>query len=448
MSQSPPAQTVELSAAAIRPLLHFTPDRGWMNDPNGLIEWNGQHHLYFQYDPDNLHQGRVRWGHASSPDLIHWTNLPDALLPGEPNSPYDQDGCFSGCAVVDDGTVALLYTGVQGEHQLPCLAVADSPDLERFVKAAANPIIAAPPLPDVVAFRDHSVFEEDGRWQQAVGGGTAGLGGAVFAFTGDNLYTWEFGGLVLDSAHCAIPGLIWECPDLFVVNDRAVLIVSILSEETHFSVARPVVWYATGPRLGSRLSPTHEEILDYGDRFYAPQSYWTSDHRRILLGWLRTDQDPAVLRHQSRGAMSLPRELLLHGDVLYQRPAREVAQARHTTPVTRLALDRADFALSLDTPLRTVEIEIRGGQPNIDSIDILASNGTQWNVALTDLPADPHCPDGPGTTLYFDAGIVEIFRDGRVATLTDLRLNNVAKMVLHRSPQCTAEQVTIWTYRR
>src|SRR5919199_225960 len=99
-----------------RPLYHFLPPSNWMNDPNGLIQWDGQYHLFYQYNPHGPLWGDIHWGHAVSPDLVHWTDLPIALAP---DAPYDRDGVFSGCAVDHDGVPTIIYTGVRGTAQLP-----------------------------------------------------------------------------------------------------------------------------------------------------------------------------------------------------------------------------------------------------------------------------------------------------------------------------------------
>jgi beta-fructofuranosidase len=84
-----------------RPRTHFLPPKNWMNDPNGLISWGGEYHLFYQHNPNGPFWGSMHWGHAISPDLIRWRHLPIALAP-TPGGP-DKDGCFSGCAVDNDG---------------------------------------------------------------------------------------------------------------------------------------------------------------------------------------------------------------------------------------------------------------------------------------------------------------------------------------------------------
>ena len=150
-----------------RPRYHFTPAANWMNDPNGIIEWNGKYHLFYQHNPDAAIWDNMHWGHAVSDDLVHWADLPIALSPG-PGGP-DEDGCWSGCTVNDEGAPTILYTGVQGDWTLPsnqrvCLARGTN-DLIAWEKNAGNPVIARPPEGlEVTGFRDPYVWREENLW--------------------------------------------------------------------------------------------------------------------------------------------------------------------------------------------------------------------------------------------------------------------------------------------
>lgn len=96
-----------------KPIFHVMPTAGWVNDPNGPFFWNGRYHLFYQHLPSGCtwDWGLV-WGHAVSEDLVRWQHMPPAIAPTPAG--LDADGCFSGCAVVDeDGTPTLLYTGVR-----------------------------------------------------------------------------------------------------------------------------------------------------------------------------------------------------------------------------------------------------------------------------------------------------------------------------------------------
>ena len=85
--------SVRLASDPRRPQIHLLPPANWMNDPNGPIYWNGQYHMFYQYNPDGAYWGNMHWGHAVSPDMLHWRHLPVALAPtaGSP----DADGCFT-----------------------------------------------------------------------------------------------------------------------------------------------------------------------------------------------------------------------------------------------------------------------------------------------------------------------------------------------------------------
>ena len=100
-----------------------------MNDPNGLIYWKGEYHMFYQYNPNAAYWGDMHWGHAVSTDLMNWRQLPIALYP---DKPYDKDGVFSGCAVVNNGVPTLVYTGTKPETQ--CIATT-SDDCGSFRRA-------------------------------------------------------------------------------------------------------------------------------------------------------------------------------------------------------------------------------------------------------------------------------------------------------------------------
>ena len=104
-----------------RPLYHFIAPANWMNDPNGAFFWKGKYHLFYQYNPNGPFWGTIHWGHAISSDLVHWEDLPIALVPSKDGP--DKGGCWSGCVVDDNGVPTALYTGL--EPQTVCLATGD-----------------------------------------------------------------------------------------------------------------------------------------------------------------------------------------------------------------------------------------------------------------------------------------------------------------------------------
>jgi beta-fructofuranosidase len=319
---------------------HFLPPANWLNDPNGLIHWQGLYHLFYQYNPNGPFHGTIHWGHAVSEDLVHWRHLPIALAPG-PGA--DEDGCWSGVAVDDDGVPTLIYSGNRDGVQRACLATS-ADDLLTWQKHAGNPVISEPP-PELhlVAYRDHSVWREDGTWYQLMGAGIEGQGGTALLYRSDDLRTWEYlHPLLAGDQHRFAPiwtGSMWECPDFFALDGRHVLILSVWDkEQLHYSAA------FVGNYRDQRLLPDVEHKLDYGDRhFYAPQSFQDGQGRRIIFGWVHEGRSiEEQLASGWSGVMSLPRVLSLGlKDHVCMQPAPELAALRgeHTRlgPITMSA---------------------------------------------------------------------------------------------------------------
>ncbi len=319
-----------------RPRYHFQPASAWMNDPNGLIYWKGYYHLFYQYVPDDPPWESKHWGHAISKDLVHWTDLPIALAP-TPGGP-DQDGCFSGCAVNNNGVPTLIYTGVKGNQQLPCLA-SSADDLLTWQKYPGNPIIAAPPQDlDLVAFRDHTIWKEESTWFQLIGTGIKGVGGAVLLYRSPDLLEWEYMyPLYSGDRNGTEPvwtGSMWECPDFFPLGNKYVLIVSVFDEdEFHERAYKRCLHYAAsfvGDYSDHAFTPLTQSIIDYGGYFYAPQSMPDPQGRRLQFGWLWEGRsDEAQWAAGWAGVMSLPRVLTLTADnMLRFEPVPEIKQLR------------------------------------------------------------------------------------------------------------------------
>jgi beta-fructofuranosidase len=308
-----------------RPQYHFLPPANWMNDPNGLIQWKGRVHLFYQHNPNGPFWGTIHWGHAVSGDLVHWTDLPIALSP-TPGGP-DEGGCWSGCAVDDDGILTLIYTGVYPER--PCLATS-ADDLLTWEKYAGNPVIAAPPEGlDVVGFRDHSIWREGDTWYQVIGSGIQGLGGTALLYRSPDLVHWEYLNPILvgdeDQAGPIWTGTMWECPDFFPLGDKHALVVSAHASRSLYTA------YFVGTYADHRFPPKVLRKLDFGDTlFYAPQTFLDDKGRRIMFGWIKEGRSDEAQRAAGwAGVMSLPRVLSLRPDgLLGVEPALEVEVLR------------------------------------------------------------------------------------------------------------------------
>ena len=320
-----------------RPLLHYTPPTGWLNDPNGLVYLDGEYHLFYQHHPDSTVWGPMHWGHAVSRDLLVWQDLPIALAP-------DPLGMiFSGSAVIDTqntagfgaGALVAVFTHSAEYYQTQSLAF--SSDAGRsWAKYADNPVLTPPEnTPD---FRDPKVFwygnEPGDHWVMLLA-----VNDSVWIYTSPDLKRWT----KTDELRRwgAIAG-VWECPELVelpIVGSAATAWVLVVSVQLGAPAGGSGVQYFVGGFDGARFTPAESaetvRWADFGADFYAPQ-IWNAapDHRRIWLAWLNNwDYAKETPASHWRGSMSLPRELALSRDAaglrLIQQPIAELAARRH-----------------------------------------------------------------------------------------------------------------------
>lgn len=320
-----------------RAAYHFQPEGNWMNDPNGPVWLKNGLHLFYQYNPFGAAWGNMTWGHALSPDLLHWKHLSPAL---RPDQPYDKDGVFSGCCVVKDGLPHILYTGVNPK-QTQCLAVGDALG-EAFEKYPGNPILPEPPVAGMADFRDPYVWKEEDGYHMAVAGGYKGQGGVVFAYQSDDLVSWRYMGELCRGDDPKND--VWECPNLLLFPDgQAQLLLSLIGSSG--------VYALEGRYAGNRLTPKRALYrYDLGDSYYAPNSFRLPDGRLITLGWLR-ETVPGREGSGWQGMMSLLREVSLASDGSVQvRPLKEMERLRNGRLFTR-----KNFTVrSGDNPLKGV----------------------------------------------------------------------------------------------
>lgn len=329
-----------------RPQFHFTPPMNWMNDPNGMVFYDGEYHLFYQHNPHGNTWGHMSWGHAVSKDLVHWEHLPIAL--------QDHYGVmiFSGSAVVDfkntsgfgDGTkppLVAIYTGHGHGKQTQDIAYSDDRG-RTWTKYEGNPVIDL----NMADFRDPKVFwhEASHKWVMTV---SIPLERKLRFYGSSNLKEWE---LLSEFGPAGAVKGIWECPDLFPLeiegthHSKWVLIVNIGSgsiaggsgcqyfigefDGTHFTVD------SASPQ--SNASGEQAKWVDHGKDFYAAVS-WSDvpkeDGRRLWLGWLSNWQYANnIPTHPWRSAMSIPRSLTLRGTSqglrLIQSPAKELRKLR------------------------------------------------------------------------------------------------------------------------
>ena len=326
-----------------RPLLHFTPQRHWINDPNGLTWHEGEYHLFYQTNPQGSVWGHMSWGHAVSTDLLHWQELPLAIAEDP------QWMIFSGSVVADTancsgfgrgGVVPLVavYTGSaqqagpDGSHR-QSQHLAYSLDRGRsWTKFAGNPVLDL----GGGGFRDPKVFWHAGteRWIMLVSMADEGW---LRLFQSADLKSWQ----PLSEFRQDVPGgSVWECPDLLELGIEGESGTAWLLKWDVFrghpgggSGALGIVGRFDGTHFNATQPP---EWLDGGMDFYAAIAFGVmppGDPRRVWLGWMNSHHyGQHTPTHPWRGAMTLPRELTLvrTGGSLQvaQRPVRELLTCR------------------------------------------------------------------------------------------------------------------------
>jgi beta-fructofuranosidase len=308
-----------------RPQLHLTARSGWINDPHGVTFHGGRYHAFYQYVPGQPGwRPAISWGHATSPDLLAWTEQPVALAPGD-----GDDGCFTGAvAVPDDGPAALLYTSVSTDDiELGRIRLAHPAD-DGWTAWRKDAVLAGPPAGEnLVVYRDPCVLRDGDRWRMLVGAGYADGRPAVMCYSSDDPRRWTFDGpldvCTPDGVERPWSGRAWECPQLVAVGDRHVLVVSVWSGGDP-TVPYPVV-AAVGSLAGRRFTVDRWQRLTEGPAHFAMSAFTYADGGPRLVSWFRGVGDDAA---GWRGALSLPYRISLDGDVAVVQPDGAVAALR------------------------------------------------------------------------------------------------------------------------
>jgi fructan beta-fructosidase len=442
-----------------RPAHHFSPAQAWMNDPNGLLYHEGTWHMFFQHYPYGMTWGPMHWGHATSQDLMTWTERPIALAP-------DSLGMiFSGSAVIDvHNTSGLGHAGqapwvaifthhddeaekagrIDRQHQSLAYSLDEG---QTWQKYAGNPVLPNPGLKDL---RDPKVFwhESSARWVMSLAAGDH-----IAFYSSPNLKDWtlqsRFGHDV--GAH----GGVWECPDLLSFNvdgqTHWVLIVSVMPGGPNGGSATQ---YFVGNFDGAHFTPhdTQTRWLDHGPDNYAGVTFHNTAPRTVFVAWMSNwDYAKEVPTSPWRSAMSLPRELSLArvGAQYHLRnfPAQEVLHRLKgkTTRTATCAPNNANvndllrqsdgqFVIELSASvLQDVELTFSNDVGDALRIGYDAAKQTYWidrtQSGVVDFNANfakrhtaarvSHATDA-NLSLFFDRGAVELFADQGLTSMTSL----------------------------
>lgn len=329
-----------VASCPFRTRFHIMPPVGWLNDPNGLCQFRGVFHAYFQYSPLNVHGGGGYWGHCVSKDLLTWEYQEPVLAA---DTKEDKSGVYSGSALVEDGRMYLFYTGnvkLPGDYdyidagRISTQLLVESEDGQTM--SAKEKLLGMEDYPeDVTAhIRDPKVWKEDGRYYMILGarfrawdeqGSRRDRGGALVYVSPDK-HHWKLDRKLTSRKNF---GYMWECPDLFHLEGRKVL--SFCPQGLAAEPERFQNLYQSGYCIleeGADTADTFAE-WDMGFDFYAPQTFEADDGRRILIGWSGmpdTEQSHRNLsvEHGWQHCLTLPTELVLREGRIFRIPVREL----------------------------------------------------------------------------------------------------------------------------
>lgn len=376
-----------------RPQMHFSPKTGWMNDPNGMVYFNNQYHLFYQYYPDSTVWGPMHWGHAISKNLVHWQHKPIALYP-------DSLGyIFSGSAVADVNNTSGF--GKNGKTPLVAIFTHHNPKGERagkntyenqslayslddgktWTKYAGNPVLDNPGIRD---FRDPKVswYSAAKKWIM-----TLATSDHITFYSSPNLKKWtkesELGKEI--GAH----GGVWECPDLFSLTYNGekiwVLIVNLNPGGPNGGSATQ---YFTGRFNGNKFTPfdTDTKWLDYGPDEYAGITWSNTGDRKIFLGWMSNWQYANIVpTGKWRSATTVPRDLGIEkvGSkyLVTSKPVKEL-DVINQKPVKMTDISAGNYNLTQKTGRLNGPVKLQITSDKIEDFSLVLSNTKDEKVMI------------------------------------------------------------------
>ena len=441
------------------PAFHITGERGWINDPNGLIYYNGQYHAFYQHYPDDTRWGPMHWGHVISDDLTNWRYLPIALKPGDD---CDKNGCFSGSAIVHDGKLWLMYTGFienqggESIRQVQCLA--ESSDGITFKKHGI--VIGENLLPDGYApcdFRDPKVwFKNECFWCIVAARKIEGRG-RILMFKSKDLFNWEFVGDLFGKDSL---GTMIECPDYNEDMGYMLFCEQFQPNEGNKHLNIHSCRYAIGRidyENGSFVEDSRD-IVDWGFDMYAPQTFAGDP---TLVGWLNMwDRNVPSEKYGFAGMLTAPRNVCIKDGRLYQVPVVNCTKVITSSVIDKLSDDVKIGVVTIKaTDIESLDIKMRSCGDNFTSLTL---NNGEWvfnrsksGEAISGAEKDEDSINGirrmpysgnkdVTLTIVMDEFSVEIFEDGRALSSTIYPPDGATALELNvKAQSCVYERSNI-----
>lgn len=310
-----------------RPIFHAIPAANWMNEPHGLVFYNGAYHIFYQKNGNGPYWGRLNWGHQTSTNLVTWTEQKAVLSP-DPDV-YDREGCWSGCSFIDNEKAYIMYTGVDGATAQMCLAEANT-DASEYQKYPNNPLVQSPSAPYTANdFRDPYIWKENGNFYMIIGTGNT-TGGAALLYKSTDHINWQYlyplkkGVQANDNS-----GIFWEVPMFLKFGDKYVFTAQPVPNGG--VPARILYWTGIFQNEVFTADTIKPKQLEPGDALLGVTTTTDAQGRTIAIGII-----PDILSNTEQrkngwaNLMSLPRiwSLSADGKTLLQKPLPELEKLR------------------------------------------------------------------------------------------------------------------------
>lgn len=328
---------------------HLMPTVGWLNDPNGLCQFNGVYHIFYQYSPEDPTGKNKGWGHYSTKDFLTFTREEIALFP---DSDIDKDGAYSGSAFVEDGQIHFYYTGnikFKGNydyinkgrgHYVNYFTSSDGLTFSQKKNLLKNT-----DYPDDMSchVRDPKIFKENHKYYMVLRARTKDSVGCILIYESLNLKDWVYKTRITTPKKF---GYMWECPDLFKLNQQKILLTcpqGVEQDGYKYENLYQNGYFLINGEIDKNLSLSEFHELDYGFDFYAPQTFEDEHGRRILIGWMGLPDVEYInptIKNKWQHALTLPRELKLIDHKVYQYPIEETKKLRSHEFVMNLKQDQ------------------------------------------------------------------------------------------------------------
>ncbi|KGE16082.1 glycoside hydrolase family 32 protein [Sphingobacterium deserti] len=402
-----------------RAQIHFSPKRGWMNDPNGLVYYRGEYHLFFQHNPYGVNWGNMHWGHAVSKDLVHWKEVGEALYPD------DFGTMFSGGAVVDtknssgfgstkEPALALFYTAAEKSWTQGMAHSRDGRSFEKLETPIINKITDGNRDPKVIW------HEPSKHWVLVVYVSEEGEQHAMHFFTSTDMKSWIFASKVLGGQ--GNDRYLFECPEFFELP-----VEGGAKGERKWILTGANSQYAIGTFDGKTFIPEEERMFSQQGRdYYAAQTFSNEPQgRRVEIGWWRThtNQDGSAFNQSMSIPMTIALRKTARGTRIIRQPVSELSALRTNIQKlkgSRLSAASANVLKSFQGELAEIKLRIRPEDAHTIHLNVrglhIIYQVTEQELVVDNVRAHAPLINGEQElTIFVDRTGVEIFAsDGEV----------------------------------